>query len=114
MHWHYSLKPLFINLPDPVPTDFTYNTEYSFELLNANEQALEILYSFHFSAFINDGQSEFEYGGDILLRFDEIKEFEKFSNDPSSIPSAVKFDVMYATRQFFQSLGITFNVDSYV
>ncbi len=114
MHWHYSLKPLYINLPDPVPTDFTYNTEYSFELVNATEESLEILYSFHFSAFINDGQSEFEYGGDILLKFDDAKEYEKFSNDPASIPSAVKFDVMFATRQFFQALGITFNVDSYV
>ena len=114
MHWHHSLKPLYINLPEPIPADFHYNTEYNFELLNANEESLEILYAYHFSAFINDGHSEFEYGGDILLKFDDPKEFEKFSSDPSSIPSAVKFDVMYATRQFFQSLGITFNVDSYV
>ena len=58
MRWNFSLKPLFINLPDPVPSDFTYNTEYHFELLNANEEAKEILYSFHFSAFIiSDSQS---------------------------------------------------------
>lgn len=114
MHWQLKLAPLYINLPEPIVGEFKYTTEYNFQFLSATEEKQEILYTFSFHAFIDEGKAELEYGGEILSHFDEPKEFEEYKDDPASIPSAMKFDVMFSTRNFFEAMSFFFNIDSYV
>jgi len=114
MHWQLKLAPLYANLPDPMVEEFKYSTEFVFDLISADDEAKKILYSFRFTAFIEEGKAEFEYGGEILVAFDDDDDYEKFSGDPASIPAALKFDVMFATRNFFEAMGVFFNIDSYM
>jgi hypothetical protein len=114
MHWQLKLEPLYANLPEPIVGDFKYNTEFAFDLINADPDKFEILYSYRFTVFIEDGKAEFEYGGEILVHFDDDDDYEKFASDPASIPGALKFDVMYSTRQFFEAMSLFFHIDSYV